>query len=67
MTKRISYLGFGLAETHVVELEKYLILWVEDNMGTEDVAAAKAKAAQEADKPNDMTTKGRHKQKHRNP
>ena len=35
LTKRIPYLGFGLTETHVVELEKYLIMRVKDNMGTE--------------------------------
>jgi hypothetical protein len=66
LTKRIPYLGFGLTETHVVELEKYLIMWVKDNMGTEGhplcrkgVVVAKAKAAAEADKPKDMAPKGR--------
>ena len=58
--------GFGLTETHVVELEQYLIMWVLDNMGTDGhplcrkgVAAAKANAAAEADKPKDMTPNGR--------
>ncbi|MFM7980807.1 MAG: hypothetical protein ACKPKO_15955, partial [Candidatus Fonsibacter sp.] len=52
LTKRIPYLGFGLTETHVVELGQYLILWVTDNMGTEGnllcrkgAAVAKAKVA----------------------
>lgn len=51
LTKRIPYLGFGLTEVHVVELEKYLIAWVKDMMGTEGhplcrkgFAAAKAVA-----------------------
>jgi hypothetical protein len=35
LTKRIPYLGFGLTETHVVELEKFLHNWVRDMMGTE--------------------------------
>ena len=35
LTKIIPYLGFGLRETHAVELEKYLTMWVKDNMGTE--------------------------------
>jgi len=35
LTKRIPYLGFGLTETHVVELEKFLVGWVRDMMGTE--------------------------------
>ena len=35
LTKRIPYLGFGLTETHVVELEKFLVSWVRDMMGTE--------------------------------
>ena len=35
LTKRIPYLGFGLTETHVVELEKFLSNWVRDMMGTE--------------------------------
>ena len=35
LTRRIPYLGFGLTETHVVELEKYLISWVKDMMTTE--------------------------------
>ena len=53
---------FGLTETHVVELEKYLIMWVKDNMGTDGhplcrkgVVGAKAKAVAEADKPKDIT------------
>ncbi|MFM7986451.1 MAG: hypothetical protein ACKPKO_44780, partial [Candidatus Fonsibacter sp.] len=65
-------LCFGLTETPVVELEKYLIMGVTDQMGTEGhplckkgVAAAKAKAAAEADKPNDMTPKDRHNKKKR--
>ncbi|MFM7979305.1 MAG: hypothetical protein ACKPKO_08320, partial [Candidatus Fonsibacter sp.] len=65
------YLGFGLTETHVVELEKHLIMWVNDKMGSEchrlcknGVAAAKANAAPEADKPNDMTPKDRQNNKH---
>ncbi|MFM7986073.1 MAG: hypothetical protein ACKPKO_42845, partial [Candidatus Fonsibacter sp.] len=60
------YLGFGLIETHAVELETYLIVWAKGKMGTEGhplckngVAAAKSKAAPEADKPNDMTPKDR--------
>ena len=66
LTKRIPYLGFGLTETHVVELEKYLIMRVKDNMGPDGdplcrkgVVVANAKAAAEADKPKDMTPKGR--------
>ena len=66
---RIPYLGFGLTETHVVELEKYFIMGVKDRLGTEGqplcktrVAAAKAKAAAESDKPKDMTLKDRRKQ-----
>ncbi|MFM7981552.1 MAG: hypothetical protein ACKPKO_19760, partial [Candidatus Fonsibacter sp.] len=54
LSNRIPYLGFGLTETHVVEPEKYIILWVKDNMGTEGHSlcrkgstAAKAKAAPE--------------------
>ncbi|MFM7988006.1 MAG: hypothetical protein ACKPKO_52700, partial [Candidatus Fonsibacter sp.] len=59
---------FLLTANHVVELEEYMILWVKDKMGTEGhplckngVAAAKAKAAPKADKPNDITPKDRHK------
>ncbi len=66
LTTRITYLGFGLTETHVVELEKYLIMWVKDKMGTDGhplcrkgVVVAKAKAAAEADKPKNMTPKDR--------
>ena len=66
LTKRIHYLGFGLTETHVADLDKYLIVWVKDEMGTDGrpicnklVAAAKANAAAEADKPKDMTPKDR--------
>ena len=72
MTKRIPYLGFGLTETHAVELEKYFIMWVKDNMGTEGhplcrkgVVVAKAKAAAEADKPKDMTPKDRQNKNNR--
>ena len=35
MTKIIPYVGVGLTETHVVELDKYLIMWVKDNIGAE--------------------------------
>ena len=66
LTKRIPYLGFGLTETHVVELEKYLIMWVKDMMGTEGHPLCRqevvvAKAAAEADKPKDMTGEDNHK------
>ena len=74
LTKRIPYLGFVLTKTHVVELEKYLLMWVKDTMGTEGhplcrkgVAVAKAKVAAEADKPKDVTLKERQKKKtHKN-
>ncbi len=66
LTKKIPYLGFGVKETHDVELAQYLIMWVKDKTGTEGhplckkgVAAAKAKATAEADKPKDMTPKDR--------
>ena len=72
-TTRIPYLGFGLTEARVVELEKYLTMWVKDMMCTEGhrlcrkgVVVAKAKAAAEADKPKDMTPKDRQK-KHNSP
>ena len=73
LTQRIPYLGFGLTDTHVVELEKYLIMWAKDNMGTKGhplcrkgVVVAKAKAAAEADKPKNMTPKERqNKTQHR--
>ena len=66
MTKRIPYLGFGLTETHVVELEKYLTMWVKDMMGTEGHPLCRkgvvvAKAAAEADKPKDMTGEDKNK------
>ena len=35
LTKRIPYMGFCLTETHVVELEKFLVAWVKDMMCTE--------------------------------
>ena len=72
LTKRLPYLGFGLTETHVVELEKYLIMRVKDMMGTEGhplcrkgivvAKVAAAKAAAEADKkPKDMTGEDKNK------
>ena len=72
LTKRIPYLGFGLAEAHVVELEKYLFMWVKDMMCTEGhplcrkgVAAAKAKAvaqvAPAADKQHNTTEQDNNK------
>ena len=58
LTKRMPYFGLGLTEAHAVALEKLLITWVKDKLGTEghplckkEVAAAKAKVAPEADKP----------------
>ncbi|MFM7980547.1 MAG: hypothetical protein ACKPKO_14640 [Candidatus Fonsibacter sp.] len=52
-------------------MDKYLTLWVKDNIGTEGhplcrngVADAKAKSAAEADKPKDMTPKDRQHTKH---
>ena len=59
LTKRIPYLGFGLTEAHVVELEKHLIMWVKDMMGTEGhplcrKGLAAAKVAGESDKKKDM-------------
>ena len=35
LANKTPYLGFGLTETHVVELDKYLIMWVKGKMGTE--------------------------------
>ena len=35
LTKRIPFMGFCLTETHVVELEKFLVGWVKDMMCTE--------------------------------
>ena len=63
LTKTIPYLGFGLTEARVVELETYLTMWVKDMMFTEGrpvcrkgVAGAKAKVvaqvAPAADKQN---------------
>ena len=65
LTKRIPYLGFRCTETHVVELEKYLIMWVKDILGTEGHPLCRkgvvvAKAAAEADKPKGMTPKDKH-------
>ncbi|MFM7986690.1 MAG: hypothetical protein ACKPKO_45985 [Candidatus Fonsibacter sp.] len=58
---------FWCDRDHVVALEKYMILWVKDKMGTEcrplcrkGVSVARAKVAPDADKPNDMTPKDRH-------
>ena len=72
LTKRIPYLGFGLTEAHVVELEKYLTMWVKDMMCTEGhplckkgAAAAKAKAvaqvAPAADKQKNTTDQDKNK------
>ena len=35
LTKRLPYMGFGLTETHVIKLEKFLTNWVRDMMATE--------------------------------
>ena len=72
LAKRILYLDFGLKEAHVVELEKYLAMWVKDMMCTEGhplckkgAAAAKAKAvaqvAPAADKQQHTTDQDKNK------
>ena len=72
LTKRPPYLGSGLTEAHVVELEKYLTMWVKDTMCAaghplckKGAAAAKAKAvaqvAPAADKQKNTTDQYKHK------
>ena len=60
--QKIPNLGCGSTETHVVKLEKCLIMSVKDMMGTEGHPLCRkgvvvAKAAAEADKPKGMTPK----------
>jgi len=65
LTKRIPYLGFGLTETHVVELEKFLSNWVRDVMGTEGHPLCRkgAPAPRKGDKETKEKDKENHKEK----